>query len=262
MRKLPKAALEHWMREFYFDTPIDLGSSGVYTYSFRDLRKLAGVSDTDLDNIVFDDSPTRGCLALRQAIADQFGDGDPDRVMTANGSNEVLYHIMSSCLSPGDEVIVLDPCYHALCTVAESLGCNIRRWHLDPSAGFKPRFEDLNALIGRDTKMVVVNFPHNPTGASITAEQQQSLLDIVSAVGAYLVWDAAFNDLIEDGPLPNPALNYEKAISVGTLSKCYGLPGLRLGWCFAPPEVIRRAVELRDYTTLYVSPWLRPSEPR
>jgi aspartate/methionine/tyrosine aminotransferase len=103
--------------------------------------------------------------------------------------------------------------------------------------------------------MVIVNFPHNPTGASLTKKEQYELIDAVAEVGAYLVWDAAFADIVYDGsPLPYPNLRYDRAISMGTFSKCYGLPGLRFGWCLASPEVLARFIHLRDYMTLHLSP--------
>jgi aspartate/methionine/tyrosine aminotransferase len=108
--------------------------------------------------------------------------------------------------------------------------------------------------VTQKTKLIAVNFPHNPTGMTISQQQQDELIDIAASVGAYLVWDAAFDELAPEQPLKNPFLRYPNAISVGTLSKCYGLPGLRVGWCFASEEVQLKSVQLRDYTTLYVSP--------
>ena len=103
--------------------------------------------------------------------------------------------------------------------------------------------------------MIVVNFPHNPTGATVTPEQQMELIGLAARSGAYLVWDAAFAELTyEQEPLPEPGRFYERAVSMGTLSKAYGLPGLRLGWCIAAPEVLERFLRLRDYLTLHLSP--------
>jgi len=74
-------------------------------------------------------------------------------------------------------------------------------------------------------------------------------------VGAYLLWDAAFADLIHEGdPLPDASTRYERAIGFGTFSKAFGLPGLRFGWCLAPPELLAECVRIRDYTTLHVAP--------
>jgi len=101
---------------------------------------------------------------------------------------------------------------------------------------------------------VIVNFPHNPTGVVLTRGEQQSLISAVAKVGAYLFWDAAFAELTYKGASRAPLLQYERAISMGTLSKAYGLPGLRVGWCVAPTEVLEHCVLLRDYITLHLSP--------
>ena len=252
---ITRAHLEDWMRAYYFSAEIDIGSSGVQNFSMAELRDLVGFGLEDFDGVVFDDSPSCGKQSLRQAIADRWGDGDPEKVLTTHGSSEVIFLIMNALLEAGDEVVVLNPCYHALRNIAEYIGCHLREWNLRFEDQFVPDIAEAKRLINAKTRMVVVNFPHNPTGATLTAEQQRELIDAVSEVNAYLVWDAAFSELVyESAPLPDPVLTYERAISLGTLSKAYGLAGLRVGWCFAAPELLERFVLWRDYTTLYLSP--------
>jgi len=252
---ITRAHLEDWMRAYYFSAEIDIGSSGVENFSMAELRDLIGLNLEDLDVVKFDDSPSCGKQSMRQVIADRWGDGDPEKVLTTHGSSEVIFLIMNALLQAGDEVVVLNPCYHALRNIAESIGCHLREWNLRFEDQFVPDIADAKKLINAKTKMVVVNFPHNPTGATLTPEQQQELIDAVSEVNAYLVWDSAFSELVYDSaPLPDPVLTYERAISLGTLSKAYGLAGLRVGWCLAVPELLERFVHWRDYTTLYLSP--------
>ena len=244
---LEKALLEDWMRAFYSTTRYDLGSSGVKNFSIKELFDLIGLTPDDLNNIVFDDSDTFGNHELRQCIATRWGDGDHSSVLVGNGSNEVIFLLLNSLLSKGDEVIALRPIYHTLGKLAESLCGNVKEWVLNPSNNFQPNLEDLKKLISPKTRMVIVNFPHNPSGVSITKDQLGELIDIVSGVGAYLVWDAAFEEIVFHGsPLPNPYLLYNKTVYIGTVSKSYGLAGLRLGWCISE--------NIKDYTSLYVSP--------
>jgi aspartate/methionine/tyrosine aminotransferase len=175
--------------------------------------------------------------------------------MATNGSSEAIFLLMHALLKPDDEVVVIEPCYPALVNVADSIGCRIKRWHLHFEEQFIPNLAQLKSLVSPLTRMVVVNFPHNPTGASLSAEQFYELIDIVSGVGAYLVWDAVFAEITYgSSPLPDACSLYNKAISIGTLSKAYGLPGLRVGWCLAAPEVLARCVHWRDYTTICLSP--------
>lgn len=248
------ALLEEWMRAYYFKAEFDIGSSGVQSFSLGEIREMVGITQSELDNIVFDDSETLGGFGLRKAIAERYGNGDPERVIATHGSSEAIFLIMTALLNPGDEVVVLDPCYQQLFSIAESIGCRLKFWPLRFENGFIADVEAAKSLITANTRMVVVNFPHNPTGASITAEQQEELVKATAAVGAYLVWDAAFAEITYgSAPLPDP-VHYERCISMGTLSKSFGLPGLRVGWCLASPDVLERFAKLRDYTILALSP--------
>src|SRR5262249_23099827 len=147
------------------------------------------------------------------------------------------------------------PAYQQLFSIAESIGCKLKHWRLRFENSFRPDLSEARDLISRHTRMIVVNFPHNPTGASLTPAEQDELIELAAGAGAYLVWAAAFADLTYDGPgLPDPGERYDRSITLGTLSKAYGLPGLRVGWCLAAPDVLESLVRLRDYTTLSLSP--------
>ncbi|MGH3501975.1 MAG: capreomycidine synthase [Nocardioidaceae bacterium] len=256
--ELPPARLEDWLRSRYFEAKIDISSSGVEPYSFAEMRSIVGLALDELENISFHDSPTLGARELRAAIAARWGDGDPDRVLVANGSNEVLFLVMHATLSPGDEVVAVEPGYHTLWGVAQALGCRVVPWRLGldvNGATGRPNLEQLRALVSPRTRMVVANYPHNPTGVSLSRAEQRFLIDICAEADTYLCWDAAFAELTHDGPpLPDPSLQYEHAVSFGTLSKGYGLPGLRVGWCLAAPETLAACMRIRDYTTLALSP--------
>lgn len=253
--RIAKADLESWMREYYFSTELDLGSSGVESFSFAEVRRLLAITQAELDEIVFDDSRTLGDPALRRAIAERWFNGEAENVMATHGSSEAIFLIMQSLLEAGDEVIVLNPCYQQLYSIAQSIGCHLKFWDMKFERQFRPDLEELKNLITRRTKMVVVNFPHNPTGATLNLDEQRELINIVAACGAYLVWDGAFTDLVYAGaPLPDPGLSYERAVSLGTLSKAYGLPGLRVGWCIADKSVLELFAHTRDYVTLHLSP--------
>jgi capreomycidine synthase len=253
--KIMPALLEYWLRDYYFNCSFDISCSGVESFSLGELRDILQIEQEEMDRIVFRDSQSLGGPGLRKAIADRWGDGNPDCVMATHGSSEAQFLILNALLRPGDEVVVLEPSYQPLYSIAESIGCELRPWRLRFENGFRPDFEEAKRVIGPQTAMVITNFPHNPTGASLTFEEQTELIEAVKRVGAYLVWDAAFAELVYDGkPLPDPYRSYDRCISLGTLSKAYGLPGLRIGWALASPEILARCIELRDYITLHLSP--------
>jgi len=252
---LPVALLEAWMRRFYFDVDIDIGSSGVTDFSLRELRALLDLGHDELDAVTFHDSRTLGGDRLRAAIAARWAGGETACVMATHGSTEANFLAMTALLRAGDEVLVLDPSYQQLFALAQAIGCRLRRWPLRFARQFAPDLEEAKTLITPRTRMIVVNFPHNPTGATLSRAEQDELIAGAARVGAYLVWDAAFAVLTYDAPpLPDPVASYERAISFGTLSKAYGLPGLRVGWCLAAPAVLERMIGVRDYVTLHLSP--------
>lgn len=249
------AHLEYWLRDYYFSTEIDIGCSGVESFSFGELRQLFNITPDELDRIVMRDSRTLGAPDLRTAIGNRWANGNAERVMATNGSSEAIYLIMHALLEAGDEVVVLDPAYQPLFSIAESVGCELKHWRLRFEESFHPDLNEARRLIGPETRMIVVNFPHNPTGASLTLAAQDELIELAANTGAYLVWDAAFAEITYNGPvLPDPGERYDRTITLGTLSKAYGLPGLRVGWCLAAPDVLESLITLRDYTTLHLSP--------
>lgn len=255
MTVIAQALLERWMRQYYFETEIDIGSSGVQSFSLAELRELLGLTQEETDSIVFDDSKTLGGEGLRTALAHRYGNGDAESVIATHGSSEAIFLIMNALVRPGDEVVVLEPIYQQFYSIGESLGANYKHWPLRFEHHFVPDVGEVKRLINSRTRAVVVNFPHNPTGASLSVAEQLELLEAVAGVGAYLVWDGAFAEMSHDTePLPDPFNLYERAISMGTLSKAFGLPGLRVGWCLAPQEVLASCVHLRDYLTLHLSP--------
>jgi capreomycidine synthase len=251
------ARLEAWMRDYYHKVDHDIGSSGVRDLTMAEFRALCGFELSELDPMVFHDSESYGGSRLRAALADRWAGGDVDRMMVTHGSSEAIYLIMQLALEPGDEVIVLDPEYQQLHDIAAARGCRITRWRLDADRGFAADLAELRQLARSGPRMIVVNFPHNPTGVSITAEDQKDLIAIAAESGAWLVWDNAFGELTYTAdPLPLPNRWYDRCIAFGTFSKSYGLAGLRVGWCLAPPDLLARMALLRDYIALYVSPVL------
>ncbi|BCB89225.1 capreomycidine synthase [Phytohabitans suffuscus] len=251
------ARLEAWMRSYYHNVDHDVGSSGVRDLSIADLLAISGAGLSDLNALTIRDSETYGGSGLRSALADRWTGGDVDPVMVTHGSSEAIYLVMHLAVGRGDEIVVVDPAYQQLYDVARWRGCRITPWPLRAAEGFRVDLPRLWELARTRPRMIVVNFPHNPTGVSITPAEQDEIIAIAREAGAWLVWDNAFGEMTYTGAsLPLPHGRYEKTVCFGTLSKSYGLAGLRVGWCLAPPDLLARAAILRDHIALYVSPVL------
>lgn len=249
------ALLEQWYRDELRPDVIDISSSGVPSITLAELRRITGITFDDLDEIVLGDGDSLGSARLRAALSDAWGDGDPDRVMIGQGSNEVIALLLRALFERGDHVLIMDPLYHAYASNLMDIGCRITRWHLRAEDGFEPDLEQLRRLLSGRPRGVILNLPHNPTGVTVSAEQQAAIVDGVRNIGAYLIWDAAFAELVyEAPPLADVSLLYDRGFSIGTFSKAFGLPGLRLGWCIGPASHLIRIVGFRDATTLFCSP--------
>jgi capreomycidine synthase len=253
--EFPLNLLEEWLRNYYFRARFDISSSGVEPLTMTEFCQLVGLHLGELEKLVFHDSDSFAGPELRAALAKRFAGGDESRVMATHGSSEALFLLLNVLTDAPGEVVVLDPAYQQLYSIAEQRGCVVKRWVLRESNGFRPDLGELRKLVNTKTRLIVLNFPHNPTGVSVTREELGQIVNLASSFGCYLLWDAAFAELTHDGePLPDPCTQYERAVSTGTLSKAYGLPGLRLGWCVAPREVLEKCVRLRDYVSLFLSP--------
>lgn len=249
------APLENWYRENYFTNDIDISGSGVEEYSYEEIKNIADFDFHELDNLKIKDGATVGSIEIRQLIAERFGYGHPEKVMITNGSNEALQLAVRSILLPGDELVTHSPCYHCHDKIAESMGCTVKKWKLNLDHGATQDVDNLRELITEKTKALILNFPNNPTGISISQSMLNEIVEIARENGVFLIWDAAFQELTyESAPLVDPIQYYENAISVGTFSKAYGAPGLRFGWLAAPSSIINACVRQKDYGNLFVAP--------
>jgi len=253
--QIPRAPLEDWFRDRYFTASVDISSSGVENYALGELREILGITTRELDETVFRDSPSVGAPALRAAVAARYAPGRSENVVVTHGSSEAIFLATAALVRPGDEVVVPGPGYHALVSTVTALGGRPRVWDLGSGEGFAADLDRLRDLLGTRVRAVIVNFPHNPTGVTLDRSAYGEFVELIARSGAYLLWDGAFTDLVYDAPpLPDPFLTVERCVSFGTLSKSYGLPGLRVGWAFAPRHVIADMVRLRDYLTIATSP--------
>ncbi|MFJ6663046.1 capreomycidine synthase [Streptomyces sp. NPDC091383] len=247
--------LEEWYRRHLGPGIHDISSSGVHPYTFAEIRELCRIPAEDLDAVVMDDSVSQGGAGIRQAIADRYAGGDAERVLVTHGSSEAIALTLGALLRPGDRVVVQQGIYHSLGHYPRAAGCDIAAL---PAAAVRDGEIDqsvLESLVTAGTAAVVVNFPHNPSGATLSPQGLKALTERTASVGATLVWDAATAEIAHRWDvLPDPAATHGDTVSYGTFSKTFGLPGLRVGWAIAPPGLITATFPLRDRTTLFLSP--------
>jgi aspartate/methionine/tyrosine aminotransferase len=250
--------LERWMTKYEVKVKWDIAESGIYPMSLREILDLLPTAEreTELDrllNLRLGYSEACGSAELRSLLAGTYENTSPDEILVTTGAIEANFLLLNELLSAGDRVVAVSPAYQQLHSVAKAIGCDVALWTLRDDGGFHFDLDDLRALATPGTRMIVINTPHNPTGAMLSEQELREIYALAEEIDACVLSDEAYRwlDLPGSPPLAPPMRNLgPRAISTGTFSKPFGLPGLRIGWIAAPEDVVRRCWGLRDYISL------------
>ena len=256
--KIETFLLERWMTRHETNVRYDIAESGILPLSTGDLLDFepSNRRQETLDALLrlpLGYSEARGTVALRTMLAETYRRGDADHILVTTGAIEANYLLFNVLLDAGDHMIAPYPAYQQLYSVPKAIGCDVSLWHVGPDTGYRYDVAALERLVTPRTKVIVVNTPHNPTGAMLPPEDAARVYAIAESVGAMVIGDEAYRWLaVPDGdPFAEPFFDLgPRGISVGTLSKPFGLPGLRIGWIAGPPDLIQACWGLRDYISL------------
>lgn len=254
--KITRFETEHFFAKYEFNTPYQLCNSDCETMSIGALLELADVSLTAFSQQTLGYTESQGNPELRQSIANTYQHCSPENIIVLATPVEGIYLTARALLNPGDEVIVLSPAYDALINMFEHVvgNQNVKKWNFHPSDnGWELRIEELSQLLSPKTKMIVVNFPHNPTGYIPSPQMQQNIITIAEQNDVWLFSDEMYFGLVHEGTekIPSMADLSPKAIVLSGLSKTYGLPGLRTGWLVVPNEQLKEEyVNWKFYTSI------------
>lgn len=247
---------EHFFAKYEFNTPYQLCNSDCESITIKTLLDMADMSLEQFGRHTLGYTESQGDPHLRELIAAAYTDIQPDDVLVLGTPIEGIYLAARTLLEPDDEVIVLTPAYDALINLFEHVvGMDsVKKWafYATPSA-WELRLDDLRSLITSKTKMVVVNFPHNPTGYLPAQTMQRELVDIVEEHNLWLFSDEMYFGLVHSGTqtIPSTADVTQKSIVLSGLSKTYGLPGLRTGWLIVQDSALRdRLMNWKFYTSI------------
>lgn len=249
-------AIEEFFARYEFSVPYMLCASDCETMSVGELLVLAGVPPDELAQLQLGYTETQGNPQLREAIAGSYETVAPEHVVVLGAPEEGIYITMRALLSPGDEVVVMAPAYQSLRRVAEHI-CgveNVKLWHVHARAQqWEASLDELAELLTPRTRLLIVNFPHNPTGYLPSPAEFDAFMTVVQQAGVQLFCDEMYRGL-ENGAaerLPSAIDKAPQSIVLAGLSKVYGLPGLRSGWLVVRDEALRhRLLSWKHYTTI------------
>jgi aspartate/methionine/tyrosine aminotransferase len=228
-------------------------ASDVESMTIAELLAMA----SDKDRAAFDAlhlgySETYGLPALRDEIARTYERMSPANILCFAGAQEGIFAAMHALLEPGDHAIVVTPNYQSAETIPLSI-CSTTGVPLDAERGWALDLDRIAAAIRPETKLISINFPHNPTGAMISEDTLRGLVGLCRKQGIWLFSDEVYRGLSGTGnsPVVQAADIYERALSLNVMSKAYGLPGLRIGWiACADAAVLGRMERLKHYLSI------------
>jgi aspartate/methionine/tyrosine aminotransferase len=252
--------IERFYEQWEFRAELMLSSSDCESRPVRELLSLEPDSLERLLELRLGYTEVPGSPELRAAIAGCYETIEPGDVLALAAAEEGIFTLYHALLAPGDHVVVETPCYGSALEVARSTGAHVEEWHRNDGDGWAYDVAALERLMRADTRMLYINSPHNPTGTQMSAEVFARVVDLARERDVVLFSDEAYRGLEHDpvDRLPAACDAYERAISLGTVSKSYGLPGLRTGWLASRERaLLERIKELKLYTTICSS---APSE--
>jgi len=251
--KIEPFLLERFFARHEFSARHLLCASDCETLSIAELLAMEPGAAEAFSALRLGYTESAGGPELRQEIASLYEGITAADVLVFSGAEEAIFVFMNAALRAGDHLIVHAPCYQSLTSVAEASGCQVARWEASAESGWAPDSERLSQEVTTATRAIVVNFPHNPSGYLAEKERFAAIVDLARKNGLLLFSDEVYRFLEYDAGarLPAACEIYENGVSLGVMSKAFGLAGLRLGWVACRNQQVLRAMAgLKDYTTI------------
>lgn len=231
--KIPNFKLEEFWKKYEFSSPYLLCCSDAETWTLSELLAIADEDSKKLWNSLalgYTESP--GHPILRQEIARLYNSINADDILTFAGAEEGIYCVMRVLIESGDHVVIIDPCYQSLASLPEAFEGEVTVIPLKFENEWKLHLEDVRKAFRSNTKLLILNYPHNPSGTVLDERVLDGLIELARNSGAYIFCDEVYRymEVDETNRMPSIADIYEKGISLNVMTKSFGLAGLRIGW--------------------------------
>jgi aspartate/methionine/tyrosine aminotransferase len=249
--KLEPFALERLQSTWENRVAWNLAESGVHPLRLEELA----ISVAERDALLSQElgyTQTNGTAELRSLVAAMYPGATAEHVEITNGGSEANCVVLWRLLEPGDEMVMMTPNYMQVHGIGRGLGAVVRTWPLvETESRWLPDLEALEEIVSPATKLIAICNPNNPTGARLTSIELDRICAIASRSGAWLLSDEIYRGAELDGAdTPSVWGRYDRSIITSGLSKAYGLPGLRIGWVVASPDLVEELWGVHDYTTI------------
>lgn len=231
--KIPDFKLEEFWKKYEFTSPYLLCCSDAETWTLQELLDLADPDSKKLwQSLALGYTESPGNPILREEIAKLYSSIKSNEILTFAGAEEGIYCTMRVLIEPGDHVIVIDPCYQSLSSLPQTFGAEITAIQLKPENRWNLNLEEVKRSFRPNTKLLILNYPHNPTGAVLDKNVLNELIELARNNETYIFCDEVYRylEVDESQCMSSIADLYEKGISLNVMTKSFGLAGLRIGW--------------------------------
>ena len=244
--------LEREMSVWEYQVKYNLSESGVHPLTVKELTEDDPQFLEDLLNTSFHYPQTNGSVELRDQIASLYRGANRDNVVVTIGAAQANFTSILTLMDPGDEILVMLPNYMQIYGLARNYGLMLKTFTLKEELGWGVDIDEMKKVGGKNTAFIAVCNPNNPTGHIMSAEEREAVINVADKVGAWLLADEVYAGAEHHTDEVTPSFwgDYEKVLAIGSLSKAYALPGLRLGWVVAPAETAEEIWARQDYVTI------------
>lgn len=258
--QIPPFQLERYFARHEFAVPYHLCASDCESLRLGELTAYEPGAAEALGNLWLGYTESQGAPELRAEISRLYERINTAQILVHAGAEEAIFTFMNALLTPGDHVIVHYPAYQSLFEIARATGCEVTPWVTRHEDSWELDPERLRTLLRPSTRAIVINCPHNPTGYQMPRGTFDEIVRLAQHHGITVFSDEVYRGLEYDegDRLPTLCDVDERGVSLGVLSKTFGLPGLRIGWAASRnTTLLARMAAFKDYTTICSS---APSE--
>jgi aspartate/methionine/tyrosine aminotransferase len=229
----------------------NLSESGVHPLSVEELVQDESVVK-QLLRMPLNYPQGNGIVELRENITALYPGATPDNALVTVGGAEANFDTIQALVAPGEEMVMMLPNYMQIWGVAKNFGITVKEFHLREERGWAPDLDELAEVVSDKTKLIAICNPDNPTGYILTGEEMEAIVAVAERVGAWILSDEVYTgaERLTDTETPSFWGKYDKALCMNSLSKAYGLPGLRIGWVVGPADTVDRIAMRHAYVTI------------
>ncbi|MGN0018406.1 MAG: aminotransferase class I/II-fold pyridoxal phosphate-dependent enzyme [Candidatus Gastranaerophilaceae bacterium] len=243
--------LENWINSRENQTKYDLSMTCPKALTLNELSQICDCDFSKIKDIPLNYGSLHGSKELKQAICGLYNNQQPENITVTLGGIGANRLVIETLIDKGDKIVCICPTYQQVYTLAKFYGANVKLFFLEED--FSLDIEKFQKVVGKDTKLICITNPGNPTGLCI--EGIEKIINIADKIGAYIFCDEVYRGLKHSQNSYTESISdiYAKGISTGSMSKAYSLAGIRLGWICANKDIIEKINFNREYDTISIS---------